>query len=165
VSWSVEGNPSAIYFDGEGVTSPDSRNRCPSETTSYTLVARGPGGEVSQSLTVSVILDSEGPSIDNVGQSDDSVYCLQEPREIVISARVRDPSGVSAVDLYCSLDEGGEEWCGAFSRSGNNWTATYIPLEHAICSGTMEYRIRATDDSPRGNVSWWGTGSFYISEY
>jgi hypothetical protein len=165
LSWRVEGKPTEIYFDGEGVTSPDFRNRCPSETTSYTLVAKGPGGEVAQSLTVSVVLDTEGPSIDNVRQSSNSVYCLEDPGEMEISARVSDPSGVGSVDLYCTLDEGGEEWCGSFSRSGNDWMVTYIPLEHAICSGTMEYRIRATDDSARGNVSWWGTGSFYISEY
>jgi len=166
ISWRVEGSPTEIYFDGEGVTSPDSRNTCPTETTTYTLMARGPGGEVSQSLTVSVILDTAGPSIDNVGQSENYVYCLTEPTEIEISARVSDPSGVSSVDLYCTLvDEGGEEWCGGFSRSGNNWSVTYIPLEHAICSGTMQYRIRATDDSAGGNVSWWGTGSFGIADY
>jgi hypothetical protein len=165
VSWRVEGSPSAIYFDGEGVTSPDSRQRCPGETTSYTLVARGPGGEVSQSLTVSVIADTGGPSISNVQRSTNSVYCLGSPSEVTISATVSDPSGVRSVDLYCNLDEGGEEWCGGFSRSGNIWSITYIPQEHAICYGTMEYRIRATDDSARGNVSWWGTGSFNIYEY
>ena len=166
VRWRVEGGPTEIYFDGEGVTSPDSRNKCPSETTTYTLLARGPGGEVSQSLTVSVIVDAEGPNIDNVEQSNNAAYCLTEPREMRITARVRDPSGVGSVDLYCTLvDEGGEEWCGGFSRSGNNWSVTYIPLEHAICSGTMQYRIRATDNSARDNVSWWGTGSFGIADY
>lgn len=166
LSWRVEGSPTEIYFDGEGVTSPDSRNRCPGENTSYTLTARGPGGEVSQSVTVSVIADTEGPTIGSVQQSGNSAYCLTDPREIGISARVSDPSGVSSVDLYCTLvDEGGEEWCGSFSRNGNNWAVTYIPLEHAICSGAMEYRIRATDDSAQGNVSWWGTGSFYIADY
>jgi len=164
-SWRVEGNPTEIYFDGEGVTSPDSTDRCPGESTTYTLRAVGPGGEVSRSLTVSVIADTEGPSIGNVLQSANSVYCLEDPSEIEISARVSDPSGVRSVDLYCTLDGGGEEWCGGFSRSGNRWSVTYIPQEHAICSGTMQYRIRATDDSARGNVSWWGTGSFYISEY
>jgi hypothetical protein len=129
------------------------------------LVARGPGGEVSQSLTVSVIVDAEGPSIGNVQQSANSVYCLESPSEITISARISDPSGVRSVDLYCTLDEGGEEWCGGFSRSGNIWSLTYIPQEHAICYGTMEYTIRATDDSVRGNVSWWGTGSFDIADY
>ena len=165
LSWRVEGNPSAIYFDGEGATSPDSRNRCPGETTTYTLKAVGPGGEASQSLTVSVIADTAGPSIGNVQQSANSVYCLEDPSEIEISSSVSDPSGVRSVDLYCNLDGGGEEWCGGFSRSGNRWSVIYIPQEHAICYGTMQYRIRATDDSARGNVSWWGSGSFYISEY
>jgi hypothetical protein len=120
---------------------------------------------VSASLTVTVIVDNEGPSIGNVQQSVNAVYCLTAPTEIEISARVTDPSGVGSVDLYCSLSGGGEEWCGGFSRNGNNWTVTYIPLEHAICSGTMGYRIRATDDSARGNASWWGTGSFDIADY
>ncbi|NIN63515.1 MAG: hypothetical protein GTO63_02120 [Anaerolineae bacterium] len=167
ISWAVEGFISEVWFDGEGVGDHDSRdNRCPTETTTYTLTARGPGGEVSKSLTVSVITDTEGPIIDNVGQSGNSVYCLTAPVEVEISARVRDPSGVRSVELYCTLsDDGDEEWCGGFSRNGNDWSVTYIPLEHAICDGTMEYRIRATDDSARGNVSWWGTGSFYIANY
>ncbi|NIN67089.1 MAG: hypothetical protein GTO63_20820 [Anaerolineae bacterium] len=167
LSWAVEGFISEVWLDGEGVRDHDSWDGvCPSETTTYTLRARGPGGEVSASLTVSVITDTEGPRIGNVGQSVNSVYCLTAPMEIEISARVRDPSGVSSVELFCTWSGGGgEEWCGVFSRNGNNWTVTYIPLEHAICDGTMEYRIRATDDSARGNVSWWGTGSFYIADY
>ena len=165
VSWRVEGGPTEIYFDGEGATSPDSRQRCPSQTTSYTLVARGPGGEVSQSLSVSVIVDDQGPRIANVQQSTNSVYCREDPSEIEISARVTDPSGVRSVELYCNLDGGGEVLCRNLSRSGNRWSTTYIPQEHAICYGTMQYRIKATDDSARGNVSWWGTGSFDIYEY
>jgi hypothetical protein len=167
LSWAVEGFISEVWLDGEGVRDHDSQDGvCPSETTTYTLRARGPGGEVSASLTVSVITDTEGPSIGNVGQSVNYVYCLTAPTEIEISARVSDPSGVGSVELFCTWSgAGGEEWCGVFSRNGNNWTVTYIPLEHAICDGTMEYRIRATDDSARGNVSWWGTGSFGIADY
>jgi hypothetical protein len=166
LSWAVEGFITEVWLDGEGVRDHDSRDRCPSETMTYTLRARGLGGEVSASLTVSVITDTEGPSIGNVGQSVNSVYCLTAPMEIEISARVRDPSGVRSVELFCTWSgAGGEEWCGVFSRNGNNWSVIYIPLEHAICDGTMEYRIRATDDSARGNVSWWGTGSFYIADY
>ncbi len=164
LSWAVEGALTGVWLDGEGAFDHDSTNRCPSETTSYTLMARGPGGEVSQSLTVSVITDAAGPNIDNVGQSETYVYCLIDPSEVEITARVRDPSGVGSVELYCTFDGGGEEYCGAFSRSGNNWSVTYIPLEHTLCSGTMEYRRRATDNSARGNVSWWGTGSFGIDE-
>ena len=121
---------------------------------------------MSQSVTVSVIADTDGPSIGNVQQSVNHVYCLTAPKQIEITARVSDPSGVSSVELYCTLSGGGgEEWCGAFSGNGDNWSVTYIPLEHAICSGTMNYRIGATDDSARGNVSWWGTGSFDIANY
>jgi len=166
LSLAVEGFISEVWLDGEGVRDHDSRDRCPSETTTYTLRAKGPGGEVSESLTVSVLTDNDGPSIGNVGQSVNSVYCVSGTKEIEISAGVEDPSGVRSVDLYCThSDGGGENWCGGFSRTGNTWTVTYIPLEHAICDGTMDYRIRATDDSARANESWWGTGSFYIANY
>jgi hypothetical protein len=118
-SWRVEGNTNAIYFDGEGVTSPDSRNRCPSETTTYTLVARGPGGEVSQNLTVTVIeapsptptepTDATPPAITNVNLSESRLHKLAScngstcPCSLVISARITDESGVWAVAAELKL--------------------------------------------------------------
>jgi hypothetical protein len=121
VSWRVEGNPTAIYFDGEGVTSPDSRSRCPGETTSYTLVARGPGGEVSQSLTVTVIkspsptptepADVTPPAITDVTLSESKLHTLGHcssacPCTLFISARITDESGVWAVVAELKLDGG-----------------------------------------------------------
>jgi len=112
ISWRVEGNPTEIYFDGEGATSPDSRTRCPGETTSYTLVARGPGGEVSQSLTVTVIkspsptptepVDVTPPAITDVTLSSDKLHTLGNcsstcPCTLFISARITDESGIWAV--------------------------------------------------------------------
>ncbi len=118
-SWRVEGNPSAIYFDGEGVTSPDSRSRCPSESTTYTLSASGPGGEVSQSLTVTVIqspsptptkpTDVTPPAITNVNLSESKLHTLATcnggtcPCSLVISARITDESGVWAVAAELKL--------------------------------------------------------------
>jgi hypothetical protein len=119
VSWRVEGNPSAIYFDGEGVTSPDSRSRCPSESTTYTLSASGPGGEVSQSLTVTVIqspsptptepTDVTPPAITNVNLSESRLHTLAScnggtcPCSLVIRARITDESGVWAVAAELKL--------------------------------------------------------------
>lgn len=121
MSWRVEGNPTEIYFDGEGVTSPDSWDGCPGETTSYTLVAKGPGGEVSQSLTVTVTkspsptptepVDVTPPAITDVSLSESKLhtlaYCSSTcPCTLFISARVTDESGVWAVVVELKL--GGE---------------------------------------------------------
>jgi hypothetical protein len=171
-SWRVEGYPTEIYFDGEGVTSPDSGEKCPHETTTYTLLTKGPGGEDTASLTVQVTQppeDTEGPSISNVSHSPQAAYCSKSD-QVQISARVTDPSGVASVQLYCALSGGmtqPKEYCGDFSRSGNNWVMTYDPNTLKHCPAmttpvTVEYWIRAADDSPLGNESEWGPGSFTV---
>jgi hypothetical protein len=121
VSWRVEGNPSEIYYNGKGVTSPESATECPTETTSYTLVAKGPGGEVSQSLTVTVIkspsptptepVDVTPPAITDVTLSEPRLhtlgYCSSTcPCTLVISARITDESGVWAVAAELKLNGG-----------------------------------------------------------
>jgi len=171
--WRVEGYPTEIFFDGQGVTSPDSRDRCPGETTTYTLLARGPGGEDTESLVVEVTQppeDTEGPIIDSVSHSPQAAYCSNDD-QVQISARVTDPSGVQFVQLYCQLSGGmtqSKEYCGGFSKSGNDWVMTYDPnmLNHCPASTTpvtVKYWIRAADDSPGGNQTEWGTSSFIVN--
>jgi len=175
----VEGVISAVWFDGEGVGDHDSRdNRCPTATRAYELRAEGPGGTDTESVTVVVIQpspspeDMTGPSITNVYPTQGRVctgrYCggEQNPTSIDISATVTDQSGVSAVQMYCIYFSGAtpqpEQYCGNFTKGGgNNWVMTYTPP--GLYRGFVNYRIRATDNSPGSNVSWWGTG--YIEVY
>jgi hypothetical protein len=166
VSWAVEGVISAVWFDGEGVGDHDSRDRCPDETTTYNLRAVGPGGEVTETATVVVTEDRDGPDIGSVQHSPNVAYCSQLDT-IDISAEVSDPSGVSSVELYCTLQGEAEDYCGDFSGNGDNWTTSYDPKLHNHCPSSttlvpVTYRIKATDDSPRRNESWWGTGSFNV---
>jgi hypothetical protein len=174
--WQVEGSPTAIYFDGEGVTSPDSRDRCPTATREFELRAEGYGGPVTARLTVVVIQpsptpgDTTGPSIVWKNQITNAQgtnpvwcgqYCSPYCGYIDVNAIVTDPSGVSAVDLYCSYGGGGEAWCAAFTEGYRDlWTARYTPN---LGSGKYQYRIRAVDDSPNSNVSWWASGQFDVS--
>jgi hypothetical protein len=172
-NWVVEGSPTEIYFDGGGVTSPDSRKRCPGETTTYTLRAAGPGGEDTASLVVEVTQppkDTEGPTIGGVSHSPQSANCSQQD-EVQITARIDDPSGVASVQLYCALSGGvtqPKQYCGDFSRSGNKWEMIYDPNGLGHCpvmttpTITVKYWIRAIDDSPRGNESEWGPGTFSV---
>ena len=51
--WEVD-YAEAVYLDGNGVASYDSRQVCPGQTTTYALRAVGPGGQVGQSLTITV---------------------------------------------------------------------------------------------------------------
>ena len=45
---------SGVWLDREGVGDHDARDKCPGSTTTYTLVARSPGGEDTDSVTVTV---------------------------------------------------------------------------------------------------------------
>lgn len=54
LNWAVEGVISAVYFEGEGVGDHDSRQRCPGQTKTFNLRAVGPGGEDTDSVTVTV---------------------------------------------------------------------------------------------------------------
>jgi hypothetical protein len=171
----VEG-ATAIYFDGEGATSPDSRDRCPTATREFELRAEGYGGPVTARLTVVVLQpsptpgDTTGPSIVWKNQITNAQvtnpvwcgqYCSPYCGYIDVNAIVTDPSGVSAVDLYCSYGGGGEAWCAAFTKGRSElWTARYTPN---LGSGKYQYRIRAVDDSPNSNVSWWASGQFDVS--
>jgi hypothetical protein len=172
-NWRVEGSPTEIYFDGEGVTSPDARDRCPGETTTYTLRAMGPGGEDTESLVVEVTQppeDTEGPTIGTVSHSPQTAYCSQS-HQVQISARVTDGSGVASVELYCALSGGmtqPKQCCGSFSKSGNDWLMTYDPQVLGHCPAMtmpveVRYWIRAVDASPRGNEAEWGPGSFSVN--
>jgi len=108
-SWRVEGYPTAIYFDGEGVTNPSSADRCPTATKDFQLRAEGPSGVDTRSITVTVMQaptptpteDNTPPSISDIGLSETEISttigCTAPPDTTVISARVWDESGVWAV--------------------------------------------------------------------
>jgi hypothetical protein len=175
-TWLVQGSPSAIFFDGEGVTSPDARDRCPTATRDYELRVEV-NGQVADSATLTVVViqpspspsDGTGPSIvwknqlTNNSQTSPvwcGKYCQPSCGYIDISAAVTDPSGVSSVDLYCRVGGGKEAWCASFTKGrGDLWTVRYTPN---LGIGTYYYRIRAVDGSPNSNVSWWQTGQFAV---
>lgn len=159
-TWEVAGAPTAIYFDGEGVgNAPDFRDRCPTATREYELRAEGRGGPVTARLTVVVIQDTTGPTITNVNPTTGYVCigncCSAPDRSMEIHATVTDPSGVRSVQLFHTYGRGQEDLYGDFTRSsGNDWVITYTPPAD-FKSGTVYFRIKATDDSPNRNASWW----------
>lgn len=51
--WEVE-HVQAVYLDGDGVVGHDARDVCPEETTTYTLHAVSPAGDIEQSVTIHV---------------------------------------------------------------------------------------------------------------
>ena len=106
----VEG-ATAIYFDGEGATSPDSRDRCPTATREFELRAEGHGGPVTARLTVVVQPgDTTGPSIQRVAHTPALFYYHESypcsPSQVTISAYVTDPSGVNAVKVVYRVVQG-----------------------------------------------------------
>jgi hypothetical protein len=73
LSWAVEGRITAVYLDGEGVGDHDSRQRCPAQTTNYRLRAVGPGGETTDTRTVTV---TQPPMADLVLHNNSGVHVL-----------------------------------------------------------------------------------------
>jgi hypothetical protein len=117
-TWQVEGDITAIWFDGEGVGNyPDSRDRCPTATRAYELHAEGPGGTDTESVTVVVTPgDTDGPVIGRFAHSPGLIYwdeydsCAPPtyPIQATINAyNVTDPSGVEAVKVVYRVVEVG----------------------------------------------------------
>lgn len=154
-SWRVEGSPTAIYFDGEGATSPDSRERCPTATKDFELRAEGPGGADTERLTVVVVQpsptpgDTEGPLIQNetgpqqMWAPDGNACRGEEP--YTFQAKVTDPSGVLWVKLIYSIDQGAEKTGGMQPVSGSTYRMSLTLLNLQGNGGTLRWYIRACD--------------------
>jgi hypothetical protein len=151
----VEGSPTAIYFDGEGVTSPDSREKCPAATRDFQLRAEGPGGVDTESLTVVVIQpsptpgDTQGPLIQNeTGPQQmwapDGNSC-REDEPYQFQANVSDPSGVLSVKLVYSIKDGPDQSGGMQLVSGTIYRIQYILPNLQGDGGTFRWHITACD--------------------
>jgi hypothetical protein len=155
-SWRVEGAPTAIYFDGRGVTTnPGSAQECPTATREFQLSAEGPGGVDTESLTVVVIqasptpLDTEGPLIQNetgpqqMWAPDGSTCRGDEPYQF--QANVSDPSGVLWVKLVYSIKGGPEQSGGLQLVSGSTYRLQYTLPNLQGDGGTFRWYVSACD--------------------
>jgi hypothetical protein len=171
-AWRVEGSPTAIYFDGEGVTSPASRSVCPPSTKHFKLRAVGPGGEDTESLTVVVVQpsptaqDTQGPLIQNetgpqqVWAPDGSACRDDEPYQF--QANVSDPSGVLWVKLIYSINQGPDQSGGMQLVSGTTYRLQYTLPNLNGDGGTFRWHIRACDEVNPMNCSDSGSHSISI---
>jgi hypothetical protein len=182
-TWQVEA-PTAIYFDGEGVGNyPDFRDRCPTSTRAFELLAEGYGGPVTESITIVVIPgDTEGPVISKVAESSDHMDwpdaqcndCLY-PNVVTISANIDDPAGVEAAKLTYRINRTGGQWRSIPMIQGRTgrYSATIgpaqlmnslnppVPTTGPWCSttSTLQYYVQAFDgldnvsQSPTGTVT------------
>jgi len=130
-------------LDGEGAFDHDSTNRCPGATTTYTLVARSPGGEDQASVTVTVTeaptptptvppLDTTPPDIVNPQAEPDEILkegpgCPAYSRTTTVSATVTDAGGVASVVARWNLGSDSEEVAMTFS-GGDVYEAVLGPF-------------------------------------
>ena len=162
-SWRVEGSPSAVYFDGEGVTSPDSRDRCPTTTRDFELRAEGPGGADTERLTVVVVQtsptpqDTQGPLIQNetgpqqMWAPDGDACREDEPYQF--QAKVSDPSGVLWVKLIYSIGQNPDQSGGMQLVSGTTYRMNLTLPNLQGDGGTFRWHIRACDKVDPMNCS------------
>jgi hypothetical protein len=151
VRWGVE-YATEVHLNGEGVGDHEARQVCPEGTTTYTLLARSPGGEAQSSVTVTVAElptptpapDTAGPEITNVERSADVIYFPYPncgPVLVSFSARVSDPSGVDRVRLVYSVGGGELQVKDMSPAGGQSYQVELKPSK----VGIMEYWIRAWD--------------------
>jgi hypothetical protein len=152
-SWRVEGYPTAINFDGQGVTSPDSRDSCPTATRDFELRAEGPSGVDAQSITVVVVEPS--PTPDTQGPAAPSGLSPsggegQGCGAVTLSWNaVSDPSGIST--YYVKVEKiSGSPKSGGWQTTNTEYTIAASWLE---CGQVYRWAVRAEDGA--GNVGPW----------
>ena len=161
-SWRIDGSPTAIYFDGDGVISPDSRERCPTATRDFELRAEGPSGVDAQSITVVVIEpspvpDTQGPPapslISPTGNADQACGAVT-----LRWSGVTDPSGIKT--YYVKVEKVTETFkSGAWTTANTQFTIPAVWLE---CGQAYEWAVRAEDGA--GNLGPWSSwGSFSVT--
>ena len=161
-SWRIDGSPTAIYFDGDGVSSPDSRERCPTGTRDFELRAEGPSGVDAQSITVVVIEPSPVP--DTQGPPAPSLISPTGNAEQACGAvtlrwsGVTDPSGIKT--YYVKVEKVTETFkSGAWTTANTQFTIPAVWLE---CGQAYEWAVRAEDGA--GNLGPWSSwGSFSVT--
>lgn len=95
--WTVE-HVTAVYLDGAGVVGNDTREVCPSDTTTYLLHVEAPGGNVDTSVTVSVVPDETAPAVPKPKLPEDhqSITPTTCPARVTLDwSSVSDPTGVA----------------------------------------------------------------------
>ncbi|MGB3903845.1 MAG: hypothetical protein WBB22_02895 [Anaerolineae bacterium] len=154
-TWRAEA-PTAIYFDGEGVTdNPGSRDRCPESTRTYELVAEGYLGPVTASITIVVIqppTDTEGPPAPG-GLSPTGGAAVDCGAVTLSWNPASDPSGI---DMYYVKVEKvtGTYKSGAWTTTDTELTIAAAWLE---CGQQYRWAVRAEDGA--GNVGPWSSWS------
>jgi hypothetical protein len=163
--WLVEGSPTAIYFDGEGVTSPDSREKCPTATKDFVLRAEGPGGVDTESLTV-VVVAAPSPTPDTQGPAAPSLISPTDggaPACGSVTLRwnpATDPSGIDG--YYVKVEKvTGSFKSGAWTTTDTQYTIAVAWLE---CGQGYQWAVRAEDgEGNPGPWSNWRTFTVSIS--
>jgi hypothetical protein len=155
-SWRVEGSPTAIYFDGEGVTNPSSADECPTATRDFQLRAVGPGGETTESLTVVVIEPSPTPDTAGPPAPGGLSPRNNQPQGCgAITLRwnpATDPSGIST--YYIKVEKvTGSYKSGAWATADTQYTIAAAWLE---CGQSYRWAVSAQDGAGNiGPLSGW----------
>jgi hypothetical protein len=156
LGWAVEGAVSAVWLDGDGVGDHDSRQRCPDATTTYTLLAEGPGGEDTATVRVKVTAPpSPTPTADTQGPAAPGGMTPTGGEKQgcgTVSLRwnpVSDPSGINT--YYVKVEKAsGTYKSGAWTTTETELT---IPAAWLECGHQYRWAVRAEDGV--GNVGPW----------
>ena len=175
LNWNVQ-HADSISLNGSGVGASGSEQVCPSQTTSYTLIANAPSGQKQQSLTITVSsppppADQDPPLITNISHSPGKIwnYYTCGADTFTVTASVSDASSINSVSIRFRVIKGAESgaWVErSLSGSGGNYHISITPndLKQSMAKyrGLVEYTISAED--AQGNTSHSGTKTIEVGE-
>ncbi|MBN1657871.1 MAG: hypothetical protein JXA93_05690 [Anaerolineae bacterium] len=148
--WDVE-YATAVYLDGEGVVGHGTRQVCPASTTTYVLRVEAPGGDVTRSVTITVIapVDTTPPPVPQPYVPANGLVIGCVSKQTLAWLPVTDPSGVT-YGLRLERQITATQW-----DLVREWDALVEKQVEAQvqCGVYYRWRVRARDGA--GNVSAW----------
>jgi hypothetical protein len=139
LSWAVEDALTGVWLNGERVGDHDATDTCPPRSTTYTLVARSPGGEDTRSVTVTVIQPSPTqppPFAADLAITDIYPQTLNGPVWVRITNRGGPGTVNDTVQLSCQWTE--RDPIEGITRSGQQGPMP-IPISNLGPNQTQEF--------------------------
>lgn len=160
--WTVL-NVQAVFLDGAGVASVDTKEVCPQETTTYKLTVQTIGGAEERTVTlvitaptptVTTTPDVAGPAVANLSATDPSNYGCNS--NTTFNAKVTDPSGIKRVEIlyrYENANQVGGWWSAPVTDLGNG---SYSAAINNDDSAIGAYNVLRGSD---GDIRWYVLGT------
>lgn len=145
------GNIQAIFLDGQGVTGSETRQVCPTTTTTYTLTANSASGQLTKQVIIQVTgaPPVQKPSFGSITWDNNTFYNVEGcgPTTLFISAEISNAD--TAVVVY-TVQGGPQLQQNLSHRNNNTWTVVINNTDitnNIGATGQMPFYLVATNSA------------------